>query len=167
MSGQYAKNTTVDAGASRAEIERTLMRYGATAFGYATEEREGASRSAVSFVARGRQIRMVVEMPSRDERRFTHTPSKGQARTQSAALAEWERAARQKWRALVLLVKALLEAAESGIVTFEEAFMPYTVVPGTGMTVAEALGEDLSRAVEGGGSPSFRLALPAATESSS
>lgn len=162
MAGQYAKDTSVDAGASRAEIERTLMRYGATSFGYAVEDTGERSRSAVSFVAHGRQIRMVMDMPSRDERRFTHTPGRDQERTRSAALGEWEKACRQKWRALALLVKALLEASESGIVTFEDAFMPYTVVPGTGMTVAEALGEDLSRAVEGGPPPSFRLALLAA-----
>jgi hypothetical protein len=137
MAGQYAKGTTVDASASRHEIERTLTRYGATAFGYAVEDTAESSRAAVSFVAHGRQIRMLVTMPSKTERRFTHTPSRGVPRSKSAALAEWEQAGRQKWRALVLLVKALLESVESGIVTFEEVFLPFTIIPGTGRTVSE------------------------------
>ena len=34
----YAKDTSVSVERSRAEIETTLTRYGATAFGYATDE---------------------------------------------------------------------------------------------------------------------------------
>lgn len=65
-------------------------------------------------------------------------------------MKEWEKAVRQRWRALALLVKALLESVESDIVTFEQAFLPYTVVPGTGMTVAEHIGPALETAIEAG-----------------
>lgn len=151
MGGQYASNTSVETGASRAEIERTLMRYGARSFGYMTEDHAGVSRSAISFVAHDRQIRMIVRMPSRDEREFTHTPSTGRLRTPSAALAEWEKACRQKWRALALLVKALLEAVEAEISTFEEAFLAFTVVPGSGgMTVADKVLVEMENAIATG-----------------
>ncbi len=150
MASQYARDTTVDPSASRGEIERTLMRYGATGFGYATEDDGTTSRAAVSFIAHGRQIRMLVTMPSRTDRQFTHTPSRDTPRTKEAALKGWEKAVRQRWRALALLVKALLESVESDIVTFEQAFLPYTVVPGTGMTVAEQVGPALETAIEAG-----------------
>lgn len=146
----YASQTGVDAAKSRAEIERTLGRYGATSFAYATEDLPEGSRAAVSFIAHDRQVRFVLALPSRKERRFTHTPERGTARTASAAEKEWEQACRQRWRALALLVKAQLEAVESGIVSFEDAFLPHTVVPGTGATVAEQIGPDLARAIESG-----------------
>jgi hypothetical protein len=102
-------------------------------------------------------VRFIVELPSRSERRFTHTPTKGSLRTAEASEREWETACRQKWRALALLVKALLEAVESGITSFEDAFLPYTVVPGTGRTVAEQIGTDLSNAITTGAAPRLEL----------
>lgn len=149
----YASQTGVDAAHSRAEIERTLARYGATSFAYATEDRPEGARAAVSFIAHDRQIRFILALPSRTERRFTHTPERGTARTAAAAEKEWEQACRQRWRALALLVKAQLEAVESGIVTFEDAFLPHTVIPGTRATVAEQIGPDLADAIATGIQP--------------
>lgn len=149
----YAKDTTVDAGRSRTEIERTLARYGATSFGYATEDTPDGGRAAVSFIHAGRQVRFVVALPSRTERRFTHTPGRGNPRSPEAAQREWEQACRQRWRALALLVKAQLEAVESGILTFEEAFLAQTVIPGTGHTVAQHIGAELDQSIESGSTP--------------
>jgi len=47
-----------------------------------------------------------------------------------------EQACRQKWRALSLVVKAKLEAVESGITTFEDEFLAHIVLP-NGQTVGE------------------------------
>lgn len=156
---RYAASTSVTTGASIEEIRRTVERYGASAFGVLTEDGPEGGRAAITFVAQGRQLRMSLDLPSRSERRFTHTPSKGLVRTSEQARDAWEQACRQRWRALALLVKALLEAVESGIVAFSEAWLPYTVVPGTGMTVAESIGAQLEEAVEAGSPP--RLMLPA------
>lgn len=46
----------------------------------------------------------------------------------------WEQGCRQRWRALALVIKAKLEAVESGITTFEEEFLAHIVMP-DGMTV--------------------------------
>ena len=164
MAGKYATGTSVSTGASIEEIRRTVDRYGASAFGFFTEEGEHVSRAAITFIAHGRQVRMVVELPSRGDREFTHTPSRGTRREPAAAHAAWEQACRQKWRALALLVKGLLEAVESGIVTFEQAWLPYTVLPGTSLTVYERIGEELEEAILGGRSP--RLAIMPAPEES-
>jgi hypothetical protein len=43
-----------------------------------------------------------------------------------------EQQQRQRWRALTLVIKAKLEAVESGIATIEEEFLPHIVVPGGG-----------------------------------
>jgi hypothetical protein len=47
-----------------------------------------------------------------------------------------ERTRREKWRALLLSIKAKLVSVESGIETFEEAFMAHVVMP-DGSTVSE------------------------------
>lgn len=142
---RYAENTTVDAGSSRMEIERTLVRYGASAFSYGWDQ----GQAAISFVKDDRQIRFVLPMPDREAREFTHTPARGQKRTPAQAEAEWERASRQRWRALALMVKAKLEGVEAGIVTFEEEFMAHVVLPG-GRTVYETIRDDVAESLTTG-----------------
>lgn len=124
----YAANTSVPIERSRAELERTLERYGATAFGYMTEP----GRAVIMFEANNRRIRFVLPLPHRDDREFTHH-SRG-ARTAPQALAAWEQACRQKWRALNLAIKAKLEAVEAEICEFEDEFLAFVMLPdGTSM----------------------------------
>lgn len=123
MSPQYAATTEVPADRSRAEIERTLARYGATSFMYGWEP----GRAAIQFEKDGRRIRFVLPLPDRRDRAFTHH-SRGE-RTETAAEAAYEQAVRQRWRALALMVKAKLEGVDAGIVTFEEEFLAHTVTP--------------------------------------
>ncbi len=130
MNARYAATTDVSSDRSRAEIERTLTRYGATSFTYGWEE----GRAAIAFAMGGRRIRFVLQLPDRQSREFTHH-SRG-ARTVTAAEAAYEQAARQRWRALALMVKAKLAGVEAGIVSFETEFLPHTVLP-SGRTVAE------------------------------
>ncbi len=125
----YAADTSVSVEKSRAELERTLTRYGASAFGYVTER----GRAVVMFEAHDRRIRFVLPMPALDE--FTMTANH-RRRTQPSALAAWEQACRQRWRALNLAVKAKLEAVESGIAEFEDEFLAYIALP-DGSTMGE------------------------------
>ena len=50
--------------------------------------------------------------------------------------ARWEQACRERWRALVLCLKGKLESIESGIETFEQAFLAHTFLP-SGETFGE------------------------------
>lgn len=131
MSATYAKRTEVSSAKSRAEIEKTLTRYGATSFAYGWEEQH----AAIGFKVDGRQIRFVLPMPDRSGREFTHTPT-GLKRTPSSVEAVYDQAVRQRWRALALVVKAKLEAVASGIVTLEQEFYAQIVLP-NGRTVYE------------------------------
>lgn len=140
---RFAENTTVTVSASKAEIERIVERYGATQFmsGWSAEQ------AVIAFSMEGRQIRFVLQMPARDEERFTHH-SRG-TRTPDAALKEWEQACRQRWRALALVIKAKLEAVESGISVFEDEFMANIVLPG-GRTVSEEVRPSIAVAYASG-----------------
>jgi len=56
---------------------------------------------------------------------------------------------RQRWRALSLVVKAKLEAVETGIASFEEEFYAYTLLP-SGRTVFEETSEQVSSMIQTG-----------------
>jgi hypothetical protein len=117
---RYAEGTKVPISRSREEVEKLLMRYGASAFMYGNKQ----DRAAVSFEMAGRQYRIEVQYPAVTS--FKGTP------TQRQALYEVEQ--RRRWRGLVLIVKAKLEAASTGITTIEKEFFADEVVTG-GRTV--------------------------------
>ena len=119
----YAAKTDVPVERSRAELERTITRFGASSFAYASEP----GRAAVMFDVRGRRVRFILPMPDRNDPQFTHH-SRGK-RTEAQATAMWEQACRQAWRALNLVTKAKLEAIEAGISTFDEEFLAHLVLP--------------------------------------
>lgn len=129
MSPTYAADTKVSVDRTRAEIERTLARYGASAFSYGYDP----DRAVVMFAAHDRHVRFVLHHPPRSD--YARTPT-GLRRSEAAIDSEHAKAVRQRWRALALVVKAKLEAVEAGIVTFEEEFLAHVVLP-DGRTVGE------------------------------
>lgn len=141
---QYAENTSVPSDRSRAEIEKTLARYGADEFAYATRR----EMAVIQFTAEGRTIRFTVPLPDRGDSQFTRTPT-GKIRSSTQAEAAFEQAVRQRWRALSLVVKAKLEAVASGIVTFEQEFLPHILLPG-GRTVYEETAPAIASAYDSG-----------------
>jgi hypothetical protein len=156
----YAEKTSVPSEQSRAEIERTLLRYGASQFMYGWNE-HGA---VIQFRASDRFVRFSLPMPDKADTKFTRH-SRG-SRTPDQALKAWEQETRRRWRALALAVKAKLEVVASGISSFESEFMAHIVLPDGG-TVAEWLSPQIAEAYERGTMPTeFPLALPAAGGSS-
>src|SRR5712671_4083782 len=109
MSGRYAESTGVDSYKSRAEIERTLARYGAASFAYGTSGRE----ARIMFELASRQMLFALPLPDRNADEFRLTPSRRRARSDAQAAEAYEQAVRQKWRALALVIKAKLEAVDS------------------------------------------------------
>ena len=112
--GKYAASTSVPVERSRAEVERTLMKYGASEFGTMSAE----AKVTVYFNVKGRQVQWSIPMPSKKDRQY-------------------EQEVRRRWRVLVITIKAMLEAVESKLLTFDEAFLPHIVIPGTARTLGE------------------------------
>jgi hypothetical protein len=150
----FAASTSVSASASRDEIERTLTRYGADGFLYGWQD----DQAMVGFRMAGRQVKFVLAMPKRDDRRFTHH-SRGERSTEAAA-KEYDQAVRQRWRALALVIKAKLEAVESGISVFEDEFLANIVLP-DGTTAGAFMRPQIARAYEIGTMPALLPMLPA------
>ncbi len=134
---QYAKNTTVSAGKSKAEIERTLLRYGCDEFFYG----RSATGAGIGFTFKGRSIKLNVPLPDRKEYRDNKTGE-----------ANWEKECRRLWRVLLLWIKANLEVVESGLITFEDIFLAQTCLP-NGSTIGQAIQEKINAMVTDGRMP--------------
>jgi hypothetical protein len=131
---RYAARTEISSERRRQEIERTLDRYGATAFAFG--KTTSPPRAQIMFELADRRMRIDLPLPDRDDRAITHTPDRGIVRSRDAQEREYEYAVRQRWAALSLWIKAQLEAIESGIVTVEDVFLSHVVLP-SGATVGE------------------------------
>lgn len=99
---RFAERTKVPVERSIAEIRETVQRYGAGQFAYML----GDDDAVIAFTKDGRQVRFFVSLKERD----------AQDR-------------RQAMRALLLVIKAKLEAVASGIVLFEDEFLANVVLP--------------------------------------
>jgi hypothetical protein len=188
---RYAEGTSVSMERSRAEVERTLMRYGASGFLYAWERRTEPYPHARDC-RRCNGTRIDPDQPrdlaGREPRRCTAFPWNaaktierelvilgfkmrldGREREvrlevpmphelEAGSRAKADAATRQRWRALVLVLKAKLEAVASGISTLESEFLSGIVLP-NGMTIGQAMLPRLSEAVASG-----RLLPPASSD---
>jgi len=121
---RYAENTSVSITSTVTEIDRLLDRYGADGFMYGSRGAE----AQIMFQKNNKVVRFRVGMPERNDDRFRKTPT-GRDRTEAAAFKEYDQEKRRRWRALLLVIKAKLEAVETEITTFEEEFLAHFVMP--------------------------------------
>lgn len=152
---EYASGTSVSVERTKSEIELTLRRYGATQFVSGWDSDQG--RAYVGFHVSERTIKFVLTLPRSDDPLATHTPQ-GRLRCDTDAQRHWEQMVKQKWRALLLVIKAKLESVNGGIETIEEAFMPQIVLPGGG-TMGEWAAKAIPQAYASGKMPKSILMI--------
>lgn len=124
---KYAARTKVPITNSRAEVERTLERYGATGFIYGYVD----DRAVVAFEMNGRQVKFLMMLPKNDDQEV-----------------------RRLWRALAVMIKAKLEAVESGITVFEDEFLANIVLP-DGQLVGQFMRPQIELAYDKGDMPNL------------
>lgn len=107
----YAEHTKVPVDRTKAELEKTLQRFGAEGFGTYTER----DKAIVVFSTADRRVRFILPLTEANEREL-----------------------RRRWRALLLCIKAKLESVASNIESFEDAFMAHIVLP-EGGTVGDKI----------------------------
>jgi hypothetical protein len=142
----FAAGTTVPVERSRAEVERILVRYGASAFSSSWDAR----RATVGFAFKRWHVRFDLEYPDPGERRFTHAAGRYQPRSKADAARAYDAELRRLWRSLAILLKAKLDCVTSGVTTFEKEFLAALVIPGTNETVAELAIPQLTAARDNG-----------------
>lgn len=118
---RYAEGTSVPVERSRDEIEKILKKYDASMFGYGW----GDKAVFITFCLCNRRIKFVLPLVGSGD-------LKGIQRN------------RESWRALVLVIKAKLEAVNSGITTVEHEFLAHIIFP-DGSTVGEWLQPQLEQ----------------------
>lgn len=125
---RYAEGTDVPVSKTRGEIEALLTKHGAGQIlsGIDRERRSGF----VGFTLEKRQFR--IPLLARDDR--NRNP---------------DQVERERWRALLLLVKAKLEYIAAGLTTAEFEFLAYIVLPG-GSTVGAELAPRLAEVYQTG-----------------
>lgn len=129
----FAFKTTVEAHASKAELEKVLTKGGAKRIliGGDSEARTGF----VLFELNGRSYRM-------------NLPKRSDVRREAAQVD------RERWRALVLIVKGQVEMILGEVVPAEEILLPWLVLPG-GDTVAEDLEPKITELYRTGNMPAL------------
>lgn len=106
---RYAQTTRVPVERTKQEIERALTNYGADQFISGWEH----GRAMLGFRVKDRMVRFELHLPPPDSRRQQKI----------------DQETRQRWRALLLVIKAKLEAVASNIATFESEFLAHIVLP--------------------------------------
>lgn len=119
----YARGTTVRAERTATEIENLLRRHGCDQFMRGWQ----ATEAIIGFRIRTLQVRIVVPMPDPTDSAFTMTPS-GRERSEAQVEQLVDAEVRRRWRALLLVIKAKLEAIDSGIATLEQEFLSYVLL---------------------------------------
>lgn len=152
----YASGTEVPAERTRAEIERTLERFGADQFMSGWDST--TLIAVVSFRIAGRMVRLTLPLPSPDDPLIAQTPA-GKYRTAPQVEAELAKETRRRWRSLLLVIKAKLTAVSDGISTIEREFMADLVLP-SGATVNEWLTPQIAAAYDGGRMPALLPGAP-------
>ncbi len=150
----YAENTSVPVEKSKAELDAMLARAGARQRMVGTDDDAGSA--FVGFtIGEGpalRQVRLTIPLPkvaAFARKRFRGDMVTATPEEQHKA---HEQACRSRWRAMVLLVKAKLEAVALGVSTLEREFLADIYLP-SGETVHGALREKLSQAYLTGNMP--------------
>ena len=138
----FAAKTKVPVERSRAEIERLLHVHKATQHLTAIDNEN--HRAIVQFKMNNRVVKFEVSLPQPPD------PKKG---PQLRLATLHDQITRQRWRALLLVLKAKLEAIENNISTFDSEFLSHIIVPGTNRTVGEYIAPQLAAAYEKGSGP--------------
>lgn len=150
--GKYAEGTVVPVVKTRGEIETVLQRYGATAFAYGWDQHS----ATIGFEAGDRRYLIRLPLPDPNAEAFTLTRHRDSwnRRQLGAASAQvrYDAELRRRWRALLLVIKAKLEAVASGIATLEQEFFYHLLLP-DGRTVGEASAPAIETAYQTGNVP--------------
>lgn len=130
---RFAADTSVPVSKTEGEIKDLLRRNGGTN----TVVGEPDGFAIVQFSMKDRVVRFVMPMPAIADKEFQYSPGGRKRLSPDGRMKAWEQACRSRWRALLLSIRAKLEACAVGITEFEREFLAQIVDPVTGKTIGE------------------------------
>lgn len=140
MSGRFATATTVPVERTRSQIEELLRRYNCDEFAYSSMP--GMAMIGFCLMSSDKvrlRIAMKLKLPAmKDFERRKFKGGGGRMNTPQEQAEAWEQACRSLWRAMMLVIKAKLEAVTVGISTIEREFLA-DIMLSDGSTVGESV----------------------------
>ena len=130
----YAAGTVVSVARSQEEIQRLVRKHGARKVGTYTDD----DAAVVTFQTNDRTVKFRIPMPGPDDPDVRAAAAKIHRAGGEALDRALEAEQRRRWRALVLVIKARLEAVAEKVETFDEAFLAH-IVTDRGHTIMEEL----------------------------
>ncbi len=115
MTRGYAEGTSVPVERSRAEIDAVLTKSGATSTAILNDDEK--NMLAVAFTMKGARFRIELPLPTVED------VKRSRRRVDVAQLR------RERWRAVLLLLKSKLEIVRMGLYSLEHEFMADMVLP--------------------------------------
>ncbi len=136
------------------ELDALLKKHGAAQRAFMDDDAKG--EAVVMFTLRERQFRLAIPLPKLDAFKRVCSRRSWKDATPEQQRKAHEQACRERWRAVVLLVKAKLELIALGVSSAEREFLADLVLP-DGMRVHDRLKLAISDTYQSG----KPLALPA------
>jgi hypothetical protein len=148
----YAEGTSVSVAKSRMELDQLLQKSGAAQRGFADDDSRGLA--VIWFTLKERQYRLEVPLPKMTDDAVKYVWRRGSKYLRGAdqARAAHEQLCRTRWRAIVLLIKAKLEAIEIGLSTPEREFLADLLLP-DGRRLHQALTPQIAETYATGAPP--------------
>lgn len=128
---KYAEGTSVPVARSREEITSLLERYKASSIAVGTD----VGIALVVFKIDRWHVQFRMPLPTESEAR-TVKDRRGWTLGETGRQKWLDQTCRERWRALLLTIKAKLVSVENGVETLEEAFLAHLIIPG-GQTVGQ------------------------------
>jgi len=157
MTVRFPAKTKIETEKSLSEIKRTVQSYGADQFA----SFEDQSRAAIIFTMNDWRIRFDLPLPVQSDPVFLR--DRRGVRSPAGVREAWLQGCRRKWNALAVSIKAKLDSVESGIETFEEAFLANVVLP-DGSLLGDHASAALHEAYTSGQLPPLLSAPPSTPE---
>jgi hypothetical protein len=137
----YAVDTKVPVTQTQNEIKQLLSKHNADGFAMGESQKIGM----VMFQMKNRQIKITLPLP-------VEGVTKDNKSKQLLNANKIKQLERSRWRALLLTIKAKLEAVEIGISTFEDEFLAHVILP-DGATVGKFMQTQLEETYKTGKMP--------------
>lgn len=149
----YATGTEVSVQKTRIEIEELLRKWKCERQATMLEP----AKAVVYFQVKQWHVQFTMPLPTAAEAAKQRDKRSGWRSLTTQQQERWlDQRHREKWRALLLTIKAKLVSVESGVESFEEAFLAHLVLPG-GETVGQKALPAIAEAVKSGKPPVLML----------
>ena len=133
----FAEGTTVSAAKSKMEIEELVMKRAGRDAEFSSGQ--GAGVAAIQFRTQNRRVRFTIPRPTEAAAAKKAKRKNSWQAPIKERIAEWiDGETRRRWRCLLLAIKSKFEVVDTGIETFDEAFLANIVSAG-GQTVYEKI----------------------------